>query len=72
MGTILKQAKRAAQASNRRAAARARLRVALSMQTDALPGDEALAAFATQARRYRPHVVEVTQDLRALQADHAK
>lgn len=68
MGMILKRAKRASQASNRRSTARARLRVALSMQTETLPGDDALKAFAGQARSYRPHVVAATQDLSVLQA----
>ncbi|MDR6208180.1 hypothetical protein [Paraburkholderia graminis] len=72
MATILNHAKRASQASNRRSTARARLRIALSMQTEALPGDDALKAFAAQARRYRPHVVTATQDLSVLQAHHLK
>lgn len=74
MATILKQAKRASQASNRRYAVRTRLRIALalSMQRDALPGDAALKEFAAHARRYRSQVVEVTQDLSALQARNGK
>ncbi|WP_321874509.1 hypothetical protein [Burkholderia ubonensis] len=69
MTTILKQAKRASQASKRWSALRARLRVALSMETEALPGHEALAAFAANARRYLPPVVFVAQDLNVLQED---
>jgi hypothetical protein len=42
------------------------------MQTQALPGDDAVKAFAAQARSYRPHVVTATQDLSVLQAHHSK
>ncbi|WP_225031022.1 hypothetical protein [Paraburkholderia sp. XV] len=66
MATILKHAKRAAQASNRHSAVRSRLRVALSMQTKTLPADDALAASTAHARRYRPRVVAATQDLSTL------
>jgi len=72
MATILKHAKRASQASNRRSTVRVRLRIALSMQTEPMPGDDALKASAAQARRYRPHVVAATQDLSVLQAHYVK
>lgn len=72
MATTLKRAKRASQASNRRSTARAQLREALSMQTETLPGDEALRSFAAQARSYRLHVVAATQDLSVLQAHYTK
>ncbi|SOE98079.1 hypothetical protein SAMN05446635_6037 [Burkholderia sp. OK233] len=68
MATILEPVKRASLARNRRAAAMARLRVALSIHTvdtRQLPG---VAILAAQAQRYRPHVVEVTQDSSLLQA----
>lgn len=72
MTTIIKQAKRASQASKRRSIAIARLRMGLSMAAaERLPGDDALAAFAAQAQRYRPHVVEVTQDSSVLQAHYS-
>ena len=67
MTTILNRAKRASLASNRHSEAKARLRIALSMDTRELPGIELLSS---QARRYRPHVVEVTQDLSVLQAHY--
>lgn len=72
MAAIRRQIKRASLASHRRCVATARLRVALSMETEQLPGDGALAAFAAQARRYRPHVVVATQDLSMLQAHYSK
>ena len=71
MASIRKQIKRASLASHRRSTATERLRVALSMGTDPLPGDDALAAFAVQAQRYRPHVVVETQEVSALQAHYS-
>lgn len=71
MTTILKRVKRASLPSYRLAASRARLRVAVSMDKEQLPSEEAIAAFAAQAQRYRPHVVSVTQDLSVLQARYS-
>ena len=72
MTTIIKQAKRASQASNRRSIAIARLRMGLSMAAgERLPGDDALTALAAMAQRYRPHVVKVTQDVSVLQAHYS-
>lgn len=71
MTTILKQVKRASLASHRRAAAIARLRVALStaaMETRQTPGLEALASLA---QSYRLHIVHATQDLSVLEAHHS-
>ncbi|WP_368677106.1 hypothetical protein [Trinickia sp. EG282A] len=42
--------------------------MALSMDTGELPGIETLSS---QARRYRPNVVKVTQDLSVLQAHYS-
>ncbi len=67
MTTILQRAKHASRASHRRSAGMARLRMALSMDTGELPG---IAGVASRARRYRPHVVELTQDLSVLQAHY--
>ncbi|WP_176328938.1 hypothetical protein [Burkholderia vietnamiensis] len=72
MAAIRKLAKRISLANYRRSAATARLRVALSMETESLAGGEALAAFGAQAQRYRPHVVVAKQDLSVLQAHYAK
>lgn len=72
MTTVIKTAKRFSHASHRHFAAKARLRIALSTDTEPVLGNEALAAFALQARRYRPHVVEVIQDLGELQAHYSK
>ncbi|SDR61177.1 hypothetical protein [Paraburkholderia tuberum] len=69
MATILKHAVHASLASHRRSAATARLRVALSMDTGEFPDVEMLAS---QARAYRPHVVEATQDLSVLQAHYSR
>ncbi|WP_157055868.1 hypothetical protein [Candidatus Burkholderia verschuerenii] len=68
MTKISQRAKRASLASHRRSAAMARLRMALSMDTGELPG---IASIASPARRYRPHVIEVTQDLSVLQAHYS-
>lgn len=65
MTTIFNRAARASLASYRRAAALARLRAAFSMDTGEFPGVE---IFASQAWAYRLHVMEVTQNLSALQA----
>lgn len=68
MAAIRSQIKRASLASHRRCVATARLRLTLSMETEPLPGDGSLAAFAAQAQRYRPNLVLATQDLSTLQA----
>ncbi|WP_325086040.1 hypothetical protein [Burkholderia contaminans] len=72
MAAIRKHVKRATLACHRRSAAMALLRRALSTETEPLLGDEALAAFAALAQRYRPHAVVATQDLTVLKAHYSK
>ncbi|PTQ98422.1 hypothetical protein C8K18_1074 [Paraburkholderia sp. GV068] len=69
MTTIRKQAARASFASHRRSAAKARLRVALSIDTGELPSVKILASHG---QAYRPHVVKAMQDLNVLQAQYAR
>lgn len=72
MAAIRKEIKRGSLASYRRSAATARLRVVLSMETERLPSDGAVATLAAHAQRYRPHVVAATQNVSALQAHYSK
>jgi hypothetical protein len=70
--TIIKQAKRASQASNRRSIAIARLRMGLSMAAaERLAGDDEFTALAALPQPYRPHVVEVTHDVSVLRSHYS-
>jgi hypothetical protein len=70
--TIIKQAKRASQASNRRSIAIARLRMGLSMAAaERLAGDDEFTVLAALPQPYRPHVVEATQDVSVLRSHYS-
>ncbi|MCA8205142.1 hypothetical protein LGM71_29315 [Burkholderia sp. AU33545] len=58
-------------ASCHRTEAMARFRVALSKDALEIPQLPGLASIAAQAHRYRPHVVERTQDVSVLQAQYS-
>lgn len=69
MKSISKRTKQASYLSRRVAAARERLRVALSVDRERIfsPAEESLAR---SARAYMPHIVAVTQDLSTLKAQY--
>jgi len=69
---MFKRAKRSSTASRRQAALKGRVRMGLTFAAAMENADPALDRLATLARRYRPHVVSVTQDLSALEALSSK